>query len=124
MQQSLADLLGTVPAPATHAAHVLELPPLRASHQTVRMFALSILNAAGYRESLLRRILLDALPSAVECLLYHYAYGKPVERVEVKDVTDPIGDFTAEQCEARALRLLEVARQLRARQSGGEGEPQ
>lgn len=25
---------------------------------------------------------MDELPAAVECLLYHYAHGKPAERVE------------------------------------------
>lgn len=45
-------------------------------------FARNILRSAAYRISILSRIADDKLPAAVEVLLHHYAWGKPVERVE------------------------------------------
>lgn len=45
-------------------------------------FARNILRSAAYRLSILSRIADDKLPAAVEVLLHHYAWGKPVERVE------------------------------------------
>jgi hypothetical protein len=49
---------------------------------TARSFCRGILSSHEYRLSIERRIFLNELPAAVECLLYHYAYGKPTERVE------------------------------------------
>lgn len=66
-----------------------------------------------YIRSLLARTALGDLAPAVETLIYHYADGKPVDKVEWKDTTDPLEDFTAAQCEERAMKLLELARQLR-----------
>ena len=80
---------------------------------TIKDFCKHVLRSKDYREMLLLRVQLGTLPPAIETLLYHYAEGKPVERVEFKDKTDPLEDFTAEQCQERAMRLLEVARQLR-----------
>jgi hypothetical protein len=106
--QSLADFLGV-----QDSLRLDESVQPAFVKMTAKAFSKEILDTAQYRESLLRRILMDQLPAAVECLLYHYAYGKPVESIEIKDVTDPLDDFTAEQCEEHAQRLIEVARQLR-----------
>lgn len=80
---------------------------------TAAAFSKEILDSVQYRESLLRRIIMDELPPAIEVLLYHYAHGKPVERVEVKDTTDSLEHLTVEQLEEQAMRLAETARQMR-----------
>lgn len=108
--QSLADFLGVLDPQQPE----LPVQPAPASNLTVQQFCKDVLSTVQYRESLLRRIIMDELPAAIEQMLYHYAHGKPVERLEVKDTTDPLEDFTPEQCEERAMKLLEVARQLRA----------
>jgi len=88
-----------------------------------RTFALEILSSYQYRESILRRILVDDLPPAVETLLLHYAFGKPTERVEVKDVT-PIESLTSEQLEDKALQLAQMARRMREQmRSHGDADP-
>lgn len=46
-------------------------------------FCEGVLNSREYRESILRRILFDELPSAVELRLMDMGWGKPVERHEV-----------------------------------------
>jgi hypothetical protein len=73
-----------------------------------------ILASQEYRESLLRRIVLDALPPAVECMLWDRAEGKVAAKVEVKDTTNALEGMTVEQLESRALFLAEVARRLRS----------
>jgi hypothetical protein len=115
--QSLLTFLGNERAePQQSSAHNL------LSCDNVRDFCRGILSSREYRQSVLDRIIIGQLAPAVECRFYDYAYGKPVERVEFKDTTDPLDDFTAEQLEDRAAKLLEVARQLRLQQQA-DGEP-
>jgi len=109
--KTLAETLGVIDPRRPDA------PVPKAKKLTAKAFSEEILNSDEYRSALLCRILMHTLPPQIESLLYHYAYGKPVEHVEVKDVTDPLEEFSAEQCEKRALQLLEVARQLRAQES-------
>lgn len=106
---SLADFLG-VQDPVRPDLPAAAPPSRRLS---AKDFALGILNSDEYRASIMRRVLLDELPPQIESLLYHYAHGKPVERVEVKDTTDPLEELSVEQLEERARRLLDVARSLR-----------
>lgn len=80
---------------------------------TVKDFCRGVLNSEEYRESLYRRVLLDELPSAVECMMWDRAWGKTVEKVEIKDTTAPLEALTVEELEARALYLVGVARRLR-----------
>ena len=49
---------------------------------TAKDFALSILESAEYRQSILRRVIADELPSAIEAKLMDYGWGKPPDRVE------------------------------------------
>lgn len=59
-----------------------------------------------------QRLFAGALPPSVEQLIYFYLLGKPVERVEVQDMTGSLGQLTPEQLEQRALQLAQLARQL------------
>lgn len=70
--------------------------------------------------SLRRRILADNLPPAVECKLFEYAYGKPVDKVEWKDTTNSFEDMSSEQLEAEAMSLVLLAQKLR-QEEGGTG---
>lgn len=78
---------------------------------SVRDFARGILRSRDYRRSILYRVRLGELPPAVEVLLYHYAEGKPVEKLEVRDTTD-LTHATTEELEQRALDLAARAREL------------
>lgn len=80
-------------------------------------FASEIVESPEYRESLMRRVRSDRLPPAVETLLLHYRYGKPVDR---KEHTYPEGvpnyaDLSVTQLTERAEELhkqLLEARQM------------
>jgi hypothetical protein len=86
--KSLAEHLGVAPTP--HDAGV-DAPI--ASPQTIKAFCQGILTSPEYRASLMRRILLDELAPQVEALIYAYAEGKPVNRVEFKDTTASADDI-------------------------------
>lgn len=79
---------------------------------TARAFARNILNSREYRQSLKDRIQLHELPAAVEVLLYHYACGKPIDKLEVEDKTDPTKAVSLEQLKARAQVLQNLISQL------------
>ena len=111
--KTLAEALG-VPDPEKPDEPVKPLPP----GTTARSLARSILTTHEYRESILRRVLTDSLAPAVECKLYEYAYGKPVERVQVEDITPQLGELTIEQLEQRAMMLATMARKLRQQEEG------
>lgn len=81
---------------------------------SVRDFARGILRSRDYRRSIIHRVTLGNLPPAVEVLLYHYAEGKPVDKIEV--TTPEMEQLTSEQLEARAMQLAVLARDLRARE--------
>lgn len=109
--KSLSDVLG-VPDPKQPTS---ESKPVKI---TVKTLAKGILNSPQYLESIRRRILADTLPPAVECKLYEYAFGKPVDKVEFKDTTNDLGELSTEELEAKAIRLAELARKLRGEESG------
>lgn len=108
--QSLADFLGARDRDLPD--HVTNPEP-RAPKLSIKERAKEILTSPEYFQSVIDRLRMGELPPQVETLLYHYAYGKPVERYEVKDTTDDVDEMSAEQCENEAMRLIEIARALR-----------
>lgn len=112
-QETLGEFLGLQPEQP-----VEEAPrPSLFDTLTIKDFCKGVLASREYRKSILDRITLGSLPPAVECRMYDYAYGKPVEKIEWKDTTDPLDDFTPAQLEDRASQLLDLARQLKSESS-------
>ena len=107
--QSLAQFLGA------HDPALPDAPPAPTPNPniSIRDFCRGVLRSQEYRDSIVQRIRLGTLPSAVEIVMYHYAEGKPVDRVEVKDTTVPAESLTPAQLDERAARLTEMARFLR-----------
>jgi hypothetical protein len=64
-----------------------------------------------YRKNLLARITLGEAPH-MEVLLWHYAYGKPKDLMEVKDQANHLEHLDAAQLEAHALVLAAAARSV------------
>src|SRR5690348_11624012 len=94
---------------------VLELEretPSRTRRLTVRQFCRGVLHSREYRESLSRRIDSDSLPAQIETLLYSYAYGKPVERVEFNDVTE--NNLEGKSVEELLAKRAKLEQKLRA----------
>lgn len=88
-------------------------------------FARLVVEDEGYRKSLLDRAKRGVLPPQVEVALFYYAYGKPVERVEVEDKTPPVdpSKLSAAELEQRALRLAgAIAAARRRDEAAAAGE--
>lgn len=81
--------------------------------KTAKALSREILQSDDYVASVKRRIQTDTLPAAVECKLYDYAYGKPVDRVEVKDTTENLEALTSEELEAKIMALGALAAKLK-----------
>lgn len=90
--------------------------PKRSRRHTVKQFAMNVLHSREYRESILRRIEDDSLPAQVETLLYAYAYGKPVERVEFNDITKSNLEAKSDEELDKEIADLQRARKLREQQ--------
>lgn len=87
-------------------------PAVKNEKVTAKSLSKAILSSQEYRDSLRRRIMADTLPPAVECRLYDYAFGKPVDKVEIKDTSDPLSDMTLPQLQARARKLLQLTQSI------------
>ena len=111
--KSLAEILGT-DTPASSSPTSDTAP----KKLTVKSLAKGILESVEYRRSVARRVADGTLPPAVECKLYEYAYGKPVDKVEINDKRNNLEDLSTEQLEARAMELAALARKLRGEESG------
>jgi hypothetical protein len=72
----------------------------------VRAAARTIVDNPNYRAALALRVKSGTAPH-METLLWHYAYGKPVEKIEVKDTTDEFENITAEQLRERAKLIAQ-----------------
>lgn len=65
----------------------------------------AIVNDPEYRKNLQIRVS-NGLAPHMETLLWHYAYGKPKDIVEVRDATNDFDGVTAEQLRERALQIM------------------
>ncbi len=109
--KSLAEHLG-VEDPKPDPAFAEEPTDEELLSMSVRDFARGILRSRDYRRSILYRVRMGELPPAVETLLYHYAEGKPVDRLEVEDKT-PVRDLPIADLEQRALTIAALVREAR-----------
>jgi hypothetical protein len=79
-----------------------------------RNFALTILRSAEYRKSLLDRVRTGTLPPNIEAMLWAYAYGRPMERVEVTHInpTAQLADLSLEELAKRAEIIARVLKEV------------
>lgn len=110
--KSLADHLGVSVRP--DEVHPQEPSDEELLSMSVRDFARGILRSRDYRRSIIQRVVLGNLPPAVEVLLYHYAEGKPVDKLEVSAPT--LDAMSSSDLEQRALHLAALASDLRRRE--------
>lgn len=113
--QSLAEYLGVVdPAPSSVASSFSSttIDVLVDVTDPVK-FCQKIVESREFRQYVVNGITLGDIAPAIMGRILDHAWGKPVERVEVRDTTHRLEDLTAEQLEARAMRLAEMARSVR-----------
>lgn len=60
-------------------------PPGRLNNATLeaRKFAHGLVSSAAYRKEIKARLMAGSLAPALEAMLFHYAYGKPPDKLEV-----------------------------------------
>lgn len=107
--QSLADFLG----PVLPAQEEVASPAPQVALDS-KSFSRAVLNSQEFRDYIVNSLKTRDLPAAVVCRLMDYGWGKPVEKFEVKDTT-PLANLSAEELEARAVHLAEIARSLRTK---------
>ena len=86
-------------------------------------FAKAILDTREFREYIIDGLRRRDLPSSVMLRLMDYAegWGKPVEKVEVKDTT-PVSDLTLDQIRERAAFYTTVINSLSEEEDEGTGD--
>lgn len=114
--RSLADVLGINDPQKPAGEDTPVVDPKLPARMTAKQLSREVLNSKQYRESLLRRIIMGELPPAVECKLMDYAWGRPVEKVQVEDTTRRFEKASIDQLEERALYLAGLAREMRKEQ--------
>ena len=76
-----------------------------------RQFAAKLLDDQDYQDNLRLRLRAGILAPALEVMLYHYVYGKPVEPVEIATRGSDLWSLTDEEL---AKELAEAAKALTA----------
>lgn len=104
---SLAEFLGSN----------LEVPP-PVTTQSGADFAIGVLNTHEFRQYIVSGLAAGDLPSAITVRLMDLGWGKPVERVEVKDRTDYLESLTPEAVQQRLERVQRMLQLLRDAQQG------
>lgn len=81
-------------------------------------FARQMLQSQTYRDDLERRLLSGTLAPAIETMLWHYAYGKPIEQINLNvSQQEDLSQLSVQELFDRAKKLsdaLEEAQQLEA----------
>jgi hypothetical protein len=83
----------------------------RAQKHEARLFALQVVRDPAYRARLLQDARHGKLPPAVHTMLWHYAYGKPVEQIEVRESS--LEDLSNEELAMRARAIADGLLQAR-----------
>lgn len=114
IMRSLADVLGTSattsgdePGGTTSTLNKATKP------RSAKAFCEGIINSHEFRQYLLNGITLGDLAPGVVLRIMDYAWGKPVERIEVTSTQNPFDAMAVEQVEARIAFLDEVLQRLR-----------
>ena len=107
---SLAEALGLIPPRD-------DKPPV-ATRRSIRQMCREILNSHEYLEHVQRMIVTDTLPPQIEQMLYHYAEGKPVERVEYHESPVALDDLSVDQLEDKLDDLHKRVKMLRKMEDG------
>lgn len=82
-----------------------------------KAFAKAVLESQDFREYVIYGLRRRDLPPTVLIrlmdILSSDGWGKPVEKLEIRDTTNDIDEMSVEECEAEARRLIAISRKLR-----------
>jgi hypothetical protein len=86
-----------------------------------KAFCQEVIRSEEYKMSVRARARAGTLPAAVETLLWHYAYGKPVEHVQLQTgSTVDLSELTTEQLAERATFIAGILRDSSNAQQAAE----
>ena len=94
-------------------------PPGSPNRNTImgRDFARDLLASEEYQESLKRRIVNGTLSPLIEILLYHYAYGKPKDTLEIQRGPVDLSHLSNDELASRAHTLAKLIVEREQQQS-------
>jgi hypothetical protein len=72
-------------------------PKRQSANFAAQNFAKKLLEAPTYIKNLETRLQAGVLAPAVEAMLWHYAYGKPVETIEVSHHLDKLEELSDQE---------------------------
>lgn len=103
------DYFAEAPAPAAEKKkHRITPQVSRISKQLqrveVRAAARLLVNDPEYVVMLRKRMIMGTA-GQMEILLWHYAYGKPTEHIEIKDTTNSFAELSDDELRAEALAI-------------------
>ena len=67
-----------------------------------------------YEDNVRMRLLAGILPPQIEALVLYYLYGKPVDRIELKDKSPALSHLTPEELHERALVVANTIAEARS----------
>ena len=83
-------------------------------HEAQR-FARELVESEDYKRTLRERIRDKRLNPLIESLLWHYAYGKPIEQVQVQvTTTEDLSQLSVEELQARAKAVFDTLEEAKA----------
>ncbi len=93
------------------------------SKYEAQAFARKMLGSPSYRTDLEKRLLAGTLPAALEIMLFHYAYGKPVENIAltVNDEQD-FSEMSSEELLEASEKLNKQLQEVLALENALQGE--
>jgi hypothetical protein len=79
-----------------------------------------VLEDEDYLKRLKDRLKFGALPAALEVRLWEYVYGKPPDKIEIKDDRSKLDKMTTEELVNHLEELKELATILVKEENGGQ----
>lgn len=89
-------------------------------------FAVGVLESQDYKTQFIARVKTGTLPPALEMMLYHYAYGKPPDRLELTSLTEDadLTGMTDEELATHAQQVLDDIRNEMEKRKQDQPKPE
>lgn len=113
--EDLSIVVPSAPAPSS-PFHMGSNGATNFTRGEAQKFARSIIESKDYRDDLAARAKSGKLAPAIESMLWHYAYGKPIEQVQVQ-VMQGVQDFGSMSVEELQQALSDMRTQLEEAQA-------
>lgn len=95
------------------------------SRHEAQKFCREVLESEGYRTTVQDRAKNGTLPAAIEALLWYYAYGKPIEQVQMTIVPgqEDLSTLSVAELQKRAATIAEELAEAEAIENALDLDP-